>query len=538
MNASGSDRNDLDILDFMPEGAFVLDEEFCVVFWNQCLEQWTGIQRETILGTDIGITFNHFSEQKYRNRINYVFRTGSSVVFSFQLHSSLIPCQLPDGRERIQNTRITPIPNGKEKGRFHALVTIQDVTDLNQSIQKYKLARKHLNDEIQERKRMEERMRQTEKMQALGQLAGGVAHDFNNQLGGIIGYTEMLERKLHGDIKLTRYTGMILKASRRAADLTRQLLAFARKGKYQSKPVNLHELVFEIVSLLEHSIDKRIRIDQQLEANYCITVGDPTQLQSALLNICLNARDAMPHGGVLSFTTMNVTLDATFCKNCDGDPKPGPYIRLDITDTGIGMNTEIQAHVFEPFFTTKDVGQGTGLGLAGTYGCIQNHNGTIKLQSKPGEGSTFSVYLPMHGVPETPIPADKPNNRQVGSGHVLVIDDEEVVRLLACDMLEDLGYTTHACSDGDEAVEYFSMNADKVDLVLADMIMPHLSGPDTYHALKNIRNDVKLILVSGHTFSDAAQKTIDAGALGFINKPYEMSTFSKIVANSIQHGKF
>lgn len=535
MSASGPDRSRFGVLDFMPEGAFVLQQDFTVAFWNRCLEQWTGIPRGTILDADIGKLFPHFSEQKYRNRIEYVFKTGSSVVFSFQLHSSLIPCQLPDGRERIQNTRVTPLPGD---GGYCALVTIQDVTDLSQSIQKYKLARKHLNDEVQERKRMEERMRQTEKMQALGQLAGGVAHDFNNQLGGIIGYTEMLEKKIQDDPKLTRYTGMILKASRRAADLTRQLLAFARKGKYQSKPVNLHELIHEIVSLLEHSIDKRIRIDQILKAASPVTMGDPTQLQSAILNMCLNARDAMPHGGTLTLRTEDVMLDDVFCRSCDGDLKPGPYVLLDVVDNGIGMNTEVQAHVFEPFFTTKDVGQGTGLGLAGTYGCVQNHNGTIRLRSKPGEGTTFSVYLPVHACTlEDAGRSPDAGRSEGGSGRVLVVDDEEVVRLLACDMLDDLGYTTHACSDGDEALAYYAANYAKVDLVLLDMIMPHLSGPDTFLAMRNINPAVKVLLVSGHTFSDTAQKMIDHGALGFLNKPYEMDTFSRMINKLIRTGK-
>ena len=243
-------------------------------------------------------------------------------------------------------------------------------------------------------KQLQEQLHQSEKMEAIGQLAGGIAHDFNNQLSGIMGYADILAGKLT-DEKFKGHAEAIVRAAKRSADLIQQLLAFARKGKYLSVPVNLHKLISEVAVLLERSIDKRITIQQILKAGPCLATGDPTQLQNVLLNIAINARDAMPEGGTIIFETAVVTLDAQYCAKHPYDITPGRYVQVCVTDNGVGMDDQTQMHIFEPFFTTKQLGRGTGMGLAAVYGTIKNHHGAINVYSEVGHGTTFKVYLPL-----------------------------------------------------------------------------------------------------------------------------------------------
>ncbi|RPJ07035.1 MAG: PAS domain S-box protein, partial [Spirochaetaceae bacterium] len=244
--------------------------------------------------------------------------------------------------------------------------------------------------DITEQKQMVQQFQQAEKMQAIGQLAGGVAHDFNNQLAGILGYADLLRDGAKDNPELSHYADNIIMAVKRAADLTSQLLAFSRKGKYLSITVDMHQTILEVVSILRHSIDKRITIEQELAASPSTTIGDPSQLQSAILNCAINARDAMPDGGVLGFFTKVVTLDEEFCKKIPYEIPSGEYLQISIEDSGIGMDEGTVRHIFEPFFTTKERGKGTGMGLASTYGTIRNHRGAIHVTTTPGKGTTFN----------------------------------------------------------------------------------------------------------------------------------------------------
>lgn len=248
--------------------------------------------------------------------------------------------------------------------------------------------------DVTERKQLEERLRQSEKMDAIGQLAGGIAHDFNNQLVGIMGYSEMLYKKLD-DENLKSFAENILKASKRAADLTGNLLAFARKGKYREVQVDVHGIIDEVVVMLEHSIDKRIDIRKMFKADGAVIAGDPTQIQNALLNLAINARDAMPSGGELLFSTDTVKIDEYFNKLHAQKLPEGNYMKICVSDNGTGMDSDMIKHVFEPFFTTKESGKGTGLGLASVYGTVKSHKGVIDVQSEPGHGTTFNIYFPV-----------------------------------------------------------------------------------------------------------------------------------------------
>ena len=248
----------------------------------------------------------------------------------------------------------------------------------------------------------EQRLRQSEKMQAIGQLAGGVAHDFNNQLTGIIGNADLVQVTIHDQPEVSKYVDNILTAANRAADLTSKLLAFARKGNYLAVPVDIHLIINEVASLLLRSVDKNIRIEQQFKAKNSVIIGDPTQLQNALLNLAINARDAMPEGGELLFATDNVDLDQEFCRSDSFDISSGAYLEILVKDTGTGIEPEIQGRIFEPFFTTKKEGKGTGMGLAAVYGTINTHRGSLRVSSELKHGTAMTLHFPLAPGQKTP----------------------------------------------------------------------------------------------------------------------------------------
>ncbi|OGV56932.1 MAG: hypothetical protein A2X45_12755 [Lentisphaerae bacterium GWF2_50_93] len=371
-----------------------------------------------------------------------------------------------------------------------------------------------------EKLKLEEQLRQSEKMRAVGQLAGGIAHDFNNQLAIIIGYAEVLQMELHGNPMLSKYVKNIYGASRRSADLTKQLLVFSHQGKYQSVPVNMHDIVCEVITLLGRSIDKRIRFLQNLDAELHIVIGDPSQLHNSILNIAINARDAMPQGGRISFESRNKMLDG----GNPSDLPAGNYIEISISDTGTGMDEETQKRIFEPFFTTKKKGEGTGLGLAAVYGAMKNHGGAIEVSSEVGKGTVFRIFLP---VVDIKLQHDDDGG---GSGaispllhkfRILVIDDEDVFCQMLVDVIRSAGYEVAALGNGLEALEYYRENWKDVDLVILDMFMPEMNGHDTFMKMRDINPEARAIIMSGYITDSDVRKMLDAGALHVMQKPFD-----------------
>ena len=370
----------------------------------------------------------------------------------------------------------------------------------------------------------EERLRQSQKMDALGQLAGGVAHDFNNQLSVILGYANLLDSQVELP-KLKKYVENICKAVQRSADLTRNLLAFARKGQNQSLPVHVHSLIVETVEMLDRTIDKRIEIKKLFNASSDVVLGDPSQLQHALLNLGVNARDAMATGGSLVFETELLNIDDEFLARHSGEIKVGQYIKISVSDTGSGMTEEVKKHLFEPFFTTKLVGKGTGLGLASVYGTIKNHKGTLDVYSEFGHGTTFKLYLPL---------AEQTKSQQVmaqkdiSSGKlsavkdlcVLLVEDEEILRILFSDMLSTCGIKCFEAKNGRHAVEMYQQLWPQIDIVILDMIMPEMDGPDAFRAMKKINPDIRAMLATGFSLNNEIQAVLDEGVMGFIHKPF------------------
>lgn len=372
--------------------------------------------------------------------------------------------------------------------------------------------------DITEQHLMQERLRQTEKMDAIGQLAGGVAHDFNNQLSGVLGYADLLESELTNP-KLIGYAQSIIKASRRAAELTSQLLAFGRKGKNRDVTVDIHSVIGEVISMLERSVDKRISIKRVLNASVTEVRGDPTQIYNALLNLGINARDAMPEGGELVYETEVVELDPEFIKRQHYHIPSGRYLRICVTDTGSGMTKEVQRKLFEPFFTTKEKGKGTGLGLSSVYGTVKNHNGAIHVYSELGEGSIFRMYLPVSQKETVPVKGEVSVVSR-GSARILLVDDEPVLRELGCDMLQGLGYQIETCEDGQTAVDYYREHWRQIDLVILDMMMPRLDGHQAFKIMHDINPDIRAILSSGYSINGKAQSIMDEGVKAFVNKPF------------------
>jgi PAS domain S-box-containing protein len=377
--------------------------------------------------------------------------------------------------------------------------------------------------DISERKQLEQRMRQAEKMEAVGRLAGGVAHDFNNQLTGIFGCVDLLREMVRDNADAVQLVDELSHIARVAADLTAQLLAFSHKGKFLVQPVDLHRLVLAVVTILSRSVDKRIRVETGLSAPRFWVMGDPSQVQNAILNLALNARDAMPSGGTLTFSTANIAFDDSSPERARLELSSGPYLALSVRDTGLGMTRETRERVFEPFFTTKAVGAGTGLGLASVYGTIRNHRGAIVVDSVVGRGTVFTAYLPLAGDGAIPQPhiADPP--RAELHGHVLVVDDEQASRDAEAAMLRALGCTVATAEDGQSAVHKLREAPSSVDLVLLDMMMPGMTGAETFMALKAVDPDVRVLAMSGYSLDGAAQVMLDAGAKGFLQKPFTMA---------------
>jgi len=294
----------------------------------------------------------------------------------------------------------------------------------------------------------------------------------------------------------------------------------------------VHEIIDEVVQLLVRSIDRRIEIVRDLTARDPFILGDPTQLHNAMLNLGINARDAMPAGGRLTLTTRDVTVDEANCDQYSGEVRPGDHLEILVADTGTGMPPEIQQRIFEPFFTTKGPGEGTGLGLAAVYGSIRSHGGMIWVTSEVGAGTRFRILLPRAGEGEA-APAVPVAAAMVGQGRILLVDDEEIVRNIAARQLAQLGYTVHTCIDGADAIEFFGQHHEDVDLVVLDLIMPKLSGADTFARILEIDPSAKVVIATGFSRHGACQALLDDGVLGFLHKPFRIEELAEELARHL-----
>jgi PAS domain S-box-containing protein len=378
--------------------------------------------------------------------------------------------------------------------------------------------------EAQNRK-LEIQVRQAQKMESIGTLAGGIAHDFNNILMGIQGNASLMALKTDAGHPNAEKIKNIETYVENGTELTRQLLGFARRGKYHAIATDVNDVIDKSASMFGRT-KKEIRVQMDLMPDIWTAEVDRGQIEQALLNLYVNAWQAMPRGGDLYLKTENVVLDAEFVNNKPYKVEAGEYIKITVTDTGIGIDKETQERIFEPFFTTKEMGRGTGLGLASVYGVIKNHGGYINVYSEIDQGTTFSIYLPASRKKiQTEIERAVPTVA-MGTGTILLIDDEEMIIKVGVELLQELGYEVLSARSGQEAIELYQKNADKIDLVIMDMIMPGMGGGETFDRLKKINRNIKVLLSSGYSINGQASKILERGCDGFIQKPFNLIQLS------------
>jgi PAS domain S-box-containing protein len=390
--------------------------------------------------------------------------------------------------------------------------------------------------DLTEKKQIENRLLQSQKLESIGTMAGGIAHDFNNILTGIIGYIDLLKLKTEKESDIGRYADIIERSSLRAADLVTKLLAFSRDSQPgRSLPSAVNEIVQETLELIKSSLPENIETGFSLQEDLPLIKCDPTQVQQAILNICLNALDAMPDGGRLLVATSEVEYKEVCARCPDFIAYPGHYVCISISDTGTGIEPEAMDRIFDPFFTTKEVGKGSGLGLAMAYGIVKSSKGCIHVESESGEGATFELFFPVaESATES---ANEPSKNQAlaGSETILVVDDEEVIRDLTLDILSANGYNVLLAQDGLEALHVYKAFGHNIDLVLLDMIMPRMGGKETYKKLKEINPDIMVLFCSGHGSNHQLCEELRKSNLPYASKPFRIDELLRKVRQALNH---
>ncbi len=473
------------IIDSLPGIFLICDETGRLIRWNDNEKQVTGYSIEEFSQMNV---LNLFREDRtlVANKIEEVFTAG---------HSSF---------EAKVSTR---------SGTLVSLFLTAFRMTMNEK--RYFVG---LGIDISERRRLEDQLRQSQKMESIGTLAGGISHDFNNILTAIIGYGSLMQMKMRVDDPLRYNVDQILASANRAANLTQGLLAYSRKQILNPQPVNLNEIIRKVECLLVRLIGEDLELKTILTDKDVTVLADAGQIEQVLMNLVTNARDAMPEGGCLFIETDTIELDEESAKTHESC-KPGTYAVIVVTDSGMGMDETTRERIFEPFFTTKEEGRGTGLGLAMVYGIIKQHNGSVEVESEVGKGTVFKIYLPViRQESKEAHPAELPPIKG-GTETILVAEDDETVRTLTCSILEQFGYTVIQAVDGEDAVNKCMQNLDKVRLLLLDVIMPKKNGKEVYEKIRIFQPDMKALFLSGYTADIIGQKELPGKELDFILKP-------------------
>jgi two-component system cell cycle sensor histidine kinase/response regulator CckA len=394
--------------------------------------------------------------------------------------------------------------------------------------------------DITERRILEQQLRHAQKFEAIGQLAGGIAHDFNNVIGAILGWAELgKEQATSSGPPLLTYFEKICTQCDRVTALVWQLLAFARRQILEPRILNLNQTAQEVLNLLDKVIGKDIEIRNILAEDLCPVRADPTQLEQVLMNLCINSRDAMPSGGLLTIETRNTEFTEQQCRSVPG-LKPGDYAELRVSDTGMGMDAAVRERIFEPFFTTKGTGKGTGLGLATVFGIVKQHGGYILVESEPGSGSTFRLFFPADVTGDRPDyhhPVVEAEPVRGGSETILLADDHEGIREMAHAALSGLGYKVLLARDGEEAVVIFSQHRNDISLILFDVIMPRLSGPQAYAAITAIKPGISVIFATGYSNELGALADIADRGVSILRKPYSPGALCRKIRETLDQAK-
>lgn len=487
---------------------FSHDRRGVVVESNPAFCELVGYPREEMVGLSVGRLLSRKPLEEY---LHWVHQRRQNPAETGSLEICL---RRKDGSEVWAETGCAAfVENGKST---LALIAARNITAEKQA--------------EEERQKLTIQLQQAQKMEAVGTLAGGIAHDFNNLLMAIQGNVSLVLFDMESAHPHHRILVNIENLIRSGADLTSKLLGYARKGKYESRPMLMNDLVQETSETFGR-MRKDITIHRGLAEDLRSIIADRGQLEQVLLNLFVNAADAMPSGGKLILKTRNVTHREIPPRGYS--IKPGPYVLLTVTDTGVGMAPETIARIFDPFFTTKQMGRGTGLGLASAYGIIKSHNGYIEVASAIGRGSTFSVFLPAtdQRSSDDAAPHGKP---AAGIGTILLVDDELTVLDVTARMIERLGYTVTRAQNGREAIERFRGSPTGFSLVILDMVMPEMGGGEVFDRLKRIHPRVKVLLASGFSMQGQAREIMNRGCIGFIQKPFTLQDLSVRLQNILK----
>ncbi len=502
------------IIEFLPDATFAIDLEGKVISWNRALEELTGYGGKEMLGrgnyeyaipfygerrplfVDLLLSWDDEIARKY----SFIKKEGDTVYAEGEVPFVRGPSRMMWGKASLLRD---------ERGEIiGAIETMRDVTD---------------------RKLLESQLLQAQKMEAIGTLAGGVAHDFNNILMGIEGYVSLMLQEIDPYHPHHERLKHIEEQVHSASDLTRQLLGFARVGRYEIQPTDLNQLIRKSSAMFSRT-KKELTITRKYEKNLWTVEVDRGQIEQVLLNLYVNAWHAMPAGGKISLETRNLTLEESFTTL--HAVSPGNYVMVRVSDTGTGMDEETRKRIFDPFFTTKKMGRGTGLGLAIVYGIIRGHGGFISVESEPGRGTAFTIYLP---ASEKEVLQEKPAEAETlrGTESILIVDDEPTILAVSRAMLEFLGYTVHEATSGPEAIALYREKKDDIDLVILDMIMPELSGGETFDRIRELNPSAKVMLSSGYSLDGQAQQIMSRGCRGFIQKPFNIDSLSRKVREAL-----
>jgi len=483
------------------ETVVITDAEGTIVYVNPFFERTTGYSREEALGSNPRILKSGRHDDAFYKRMWDTLTSGQ--------------------------TWTGHIINKKKDGTlFEEDASISPVRDASGRIVNYVAVKRDITQEIS----LQTQLFQAQKMEAVGTLAGGVAHDFNNILQVALGYSELvlddaaLPQQFRADIR------KIYESAQRGADLIQRLLMFSRKTEIKPQPLNLNRRITELRKMLERTLPKMIEIRLALREDIDTINGDPTQIDQVLMNLAVNARDAMPDGGELALETANVVLDDEYART-HLDARPGRHVLLTVTDTGSGMDNETLEHIFEPFYTTKAVGEGTGLGLAMVHGIVKQHGGHMSCRSDPGHGTAFLIYFPALISDEEPERAFVREMPKGGSETILLVDDEEFIRDLAVRILTKAGYRVIPVSNGKEALEAYQKWGTDIALVVVDLIMPEMGGKHCLEGLLALNPAVKVVVASGFSADDPTKDAIAVGAKAFVNKPYKIRQVLEVVRN-------
>ncbi len=513
-----SERRLADIIRFLPDATMVLDSQRRVVAWNRAMEQLTGVSAEEVVGkadSACARTFHGVDRplladlvlappEDLESYYAFVAREGDRLVcedFAPALRRHLMASAGP-----LRSA------DGEIVG---AIETIMDVTP-------HRAAQ-------EERERLQAQLERAQRMEAIGKLAGGIAHDFNNLLTPILGLAELLMMGAGEDSATREQLRQIMSSAERARDLTQQLLAFSRRQHLETAPIALNPVIRGMKDLLRRTIREDIEIDFDLAPDLWSARADATQLEQVLMNLAINAQDAMPTGGALRIRTENAVIGPD-----DDDLRAslnvGEYVKLTVSDTGAGMDAETRAHIFEPFFTTKAESGGTGLGLSTVYGIVRQHGGVVTVFSEPGAGSTFRVYLPREDA-EAVQPTQHSDAGEVAGGDetILVVEDDASVRKLARKALERHGYTVLDAEGADEGMAALCAHTEAIDLLLCDVIMPGRSGPEFVAEATRVRPDLPVVFMSGYTGGLLTGHGLDADSAAFLEKPFSCTELARAV---------